>query len=205
MSIWKEIKHALNSTLGTDSFQPLDQYLRSTQTINYTTYSEIITNADNGTQYMLYKGKTALCCKTGDKTNYQTKYPNYTVFATTEVPITLLKIKMLTAGSILIADEARKDSGSYTTSRSDSWYENLKVSVGDKIYTLDPDDTNYWSYKDGISYKKGDTIRLYLDETDAEMRSDYSSGNDLEFTPCIYGKTSDTSSIEYLNWEEASE
>lgn len=36
MSIWKEIKYAINSTLGTSDFQPLDTLLRSTKTLSAT-------------------------------------------------------------------------------------------------------------------------------------------------------------------------
>lgn len=201
MSIWKEIKHALNSTLGTDSFQPLDQYLRSTQTINATSYTELIINTENGTDNALYIGQPIIFCKPDKVSSFQEYHPNYRIIdSSVATPVTLFKIKMLTSGSIIIGDIPRHDKveKGWYINRDDDWYNVLELSVKDKIYVAQE------IYGAPIYYQKGDIIHLYIAEFTAGMRSD-DIGNELIFTPCIYGKITTTSSIEYLNWEDVSE
>lgn len=198
MSIWKEVKHALNSTLGTKNFQPLDQYLRSTKTIN------MIVPKD--TENLLYHGKTYLYCNPKLKESFQELHPNYVVFDISDkdmLPLTLFKIKMLNAGSIMIANLPTSSGLERGEDARNGWYSAIRIDVAGTIIT-----PNYNSYfytnTGGVHYNKGDIIHVYIKSTNATMRNDSSSSN-ITFTPCIYGEVKDTSAFEYINWEEVSE
>lgn len=202
MSIWKEIKYALNSTLGTKTFQPLDKYLRAVQTINYTNYSEIVKYAENGTQYLLYKGKTIICCTESDKPTYEQQYPSYTILTYSDVPYTLFKAQMLNSGSILFDSEAYKVSGEnnyYSGAYVDNWYDCIKIKINNIEASCQKDESGFI-----IHFNKGDVVEVSLDAT---KQIDFNSllienyGNS-QFTPCIYGKTVTTPAIDYINWEE---
>lgn len=84
MSIWKEIKYAINSTLGTSDFQPLDTLLRSTKTLS----------------------------ATSDTTNVIFRFEQkYDYSATAEYDV--VEMKMLTPGNIRVR-QGTTTSGKYT-------------------------------------------------------------------------------------------
>lgn len=216
MSIWKEIKHALNSTLGTDNFQPLDKYLRSTRTINATTKKTLITNASSAEENLIYQGVPfAYCTSDGSAVeSFKSGYPDGTLITSSSpLPVTLFKIKMLTSGSFILSsypvyssttkswsiDYSYRLAGNTTKDSyyMSAWYNMISVDVNGETFAL----TDLDDYI--VRYKKGDVIHAYVSSLETDVRN--KSSLYYVFCPCIFGKISDTSSIEYLDWEEVSE
>lgn len=202
MSIWKEIKYSINSTLGTKTFQPLDKYLRAVQTINFTDYKEIVQYAENGTQYLLYKGKPIICCTESDKATYKQQYPGYEILTYSDAPHTMFKAQMLNSGSVLFDSKAQKVSGEtyYSSAAYDNdWYDLIKIKINNIEVSCEKSSSGFI-----IPFNKGDIIEVILN---ADERFGFSSiiienNSNSQFTPCIYGKTVTTPAIDYINWEE---
>lgn len=192
MSIWKEVKHALNSTLGTKNFQPLDQYLRSTKTIhvgdlNYKTIRQ---------EQQLYSGKPLVLTKDASLAGETSK--KLVVYAG-NLPYTILKLKMLNNGSFYFGGEIDYNSsaGSYDRLNYNDRLIKVRDAIHIKVGESDGEATQV------AYYKKGDIVEIYIDKPKAAA---YTSDNLTDaFSPCIYGYVSDTSAFEYINWEEVSE
>ena len=150
MSIWAEIKYALNSTLGTEDFQPLDILLRSTSTLSATrATTNVIFSFDESYAYDPNAEKT------------------------------IVVMKMLNPGNFRIKQEALTGSGYYESFFN--IYKNNNV-----LYSKTADQYVY--------FQKGDVIKVTVTPNTTQKI--------FKVSARIYADINNTSSIEYLNWNE---